>query len=83
MEQTSGSPRVEGDEEEEDIDDLENEFDIGSNIRHGHVEATLSAHHNTGHVSQMNAPGITTPSEFDASSVAADIPLLTYDHEVN
>ncbi|TKY51433.1 Cellulose synthase A catalytic subunit 6 of UDP-forming [Spatholobus suberectus] len=45
-----GSPRVEGDEEEEDIDDLENEFDIGSNIRRGgHVaEAMLSAHLNTG-----------------------------------
>ncbi|WVY97562.1 hypothetical protein V8G54_029713 [Vigna mungo] len=76
-----GSPRVEGDEEEEDIDDLENEFDIGSNIRQGHVVAILSSHHNTGHGSQMNDPGITTPSEFDASSVAADIPLLTYDHE--
>jgi len=62
---------------------LENEFDIGSNIRHGHVEAMLSAHHSAGHGSQMNAPGITTPSEFDASSVAADIPLLTYHHEVN
>ncbi|KAG4984077.1 hypothetical protein AAZX31_10G211800 [Glycine max] len=79
-----GSPRVEGDEEEEDIDDLENEFDIGSNIRHDphHVaEALLSARLNAARGSQMNAPGITTPSEFDAASVAADIPLLTYDHE--
>lgn len=86
MEPTSGSPRVEGDEEEEDIDDLENEFDIGSNIRHDphHVaEALLSARLNAARGSQMNAPGITTPSEFDAASVAADIPLLTYDHEVN
>lgn len=82
----SGSPRVEGDEEEDDIDDLENEFDIGSNIRrdpHHIAEAMLAARLNIGRSSQVNASGFTTPSESDAASVAADVPLLTYGHEVN
>ncbi|GAU13329.1 hypothetical protein TSUD_42830 [Trifolium subterraneum] len=81
-----GSPRVEGDEEEDDADDLENEFDIGSNIRHDvphHiVEVMLSSSlNNIVRSSQMNTSGITTPSELDSASVAADIPRLTYDHE--
>lgn len=65
---------------------MENEFDIGSNIRcdpHHIAEAVLSARLNTGRSSQMDASRVTTPSEFDAVSVAADIPLLTYDNEVN
>ncbi|XP_061356816.1 cellulose synthase A catalytic subunit 2 [UDP-forming]-like [Gastrolobium bilobum] len=59
-----GSPRVEGDEEEDDVDDLESELDIGSNIRRD---------------PRYMSEG--TPSEFDAASVAADIPLLTYGQE--
>jgi len=43
----------------------------------------LSAHLIVGRGSQTNAPGITTTLEFDATSVAAGIPLLTYGHEVN
>ncbi|XP_031258349.1 cellulose synthase A catalytic subunit 2 [UDP-forming]-like [Pistacia vera] len=76
-----GSPRVEGDEEEDDTDDLENEFDIGSNDRrdpHNIAEAMLSARLNTGRGSQGR---VTTPSEVDSASVAGEIPLLTYGQE--
>ncbi|XP_054813512.1 cellulose synthase A catalytic subunit 2 [UDP-forming]-like [Prosopis cineraria] len=80
-----GSARVEGDDEEDDIDDLENEFDIGSvhGDPHHIAEAILSARLNVGRGgSHVNAPGNTTPSEVDAASVAAgDIPLLTYGQE--
>lgn len=75
-----GSPRVEGDDEEDDIDDLENEFDLASNNRRDprHInEAMLS----TRFSSQVNAFGVFTPSELDSSSVAPDIPLLTYGQE--
>ncbi|KAG4939538.1 hypothetical protein AAZX31_16G150200 [Glycine max] len=65
-----GSPRVEGDEEEDDTDDLESEFDIGS---------VFSARLNYG--SQVNGSVIHAPSEFDAASVASEIPLLTYGQE--
>ncbi|KAH8514896.1 hypothetical protein H0E87_003669 [Populus deltoides] len=79
-----GSPRVDGDEEEEDTDDLENEFDIGVNDRRDprHVaEALLSARLNTGRGSQAHVSGFATPSEFDSASVAPEIPLLTYGEE--
>ncbi|XP_062160285.1 cellulose synthase A catalytic subunit 2 [UDP-forming]-like isoform X2 [Alnus glutinosa] len=69
-----GCPRVEGDEEEDDTDDLENEFDIGSNSHHL-AEAMLSARLNVGRGFQAT---IATPSELDSASVAPDIPLLTY-----
>nr|AGV22110.1 cellulose synthase 8 [Betula luminifera] len=69
-----GCPRVEGDEEEEDTDDLENEFDIGSNS-HNIAEAMLSARLNVGRGSHAT---IATPSELDSASVAPEIPLLTY-----
>ncbi|MED6170226.1 hypothetical protein PIB30_028853 [Stylosanthes scabra] len=62
----------------------ENEFDIGSNIRHDpcHIaEAMLAARFNIVRNSQLNASGIATLSELDAASVADDIPLLTYGHE--
>ena len=70
MQPIPGSPRVDGDEEEDDIDDLENEFDM--------AEAMLSTRLNVGTV-----PGITTPSEVDTASVATEIPLLTYGQEVS
>ncbi|KAE9611358.1 putative cellulose synthase (UDP-forming) chromatin regulator PHD family [Lupinus albus] len=79
-----GSPRVEGDEEEDDIDDLENEFDIGSNIRRDpchNAEAMLAARLNIGHNSSHVNASVVTPSELDAASVVADIPLLTCGHE--
>lgn len=79
MQVIPGCPRVEGDEEEEDTDDLENEFDIGSNS-HNIAEAMLSARLNVGRGSHAT---IATPSELDSASVAPEIPLLTYGgHEV-
>ncbi|KAL5560202.1 hypothetical protein UlMin_036413 [Ulmus minor] len=75
-----GSPRVEGDEEEDDIDDLENEFHIANGgDPHNLSEAMLAARLNMGRGSQVN--GSSPPSEMDAASVAADIPLLTYGQE--
>ncbi|WKA10935.1 hypothetical protein VitviT2T_028478 [Vitis vinifera] len=74
-----GSPRVEGDEEEDDIDDLENEFDFRSNYSrdpHQVAEAMLSAHLNIG--SHAHTSGISTPLDLDSSSVPSGIPLLTY-----
>ncbi|KAF9687069.1 hypothetical protein SADUNF_Sadunf02G0055500 [Salix dunnii] len=79
-----GSPRVDGDEEEEGTDDLESEFDIGVNDRrdpHRVAEALLSARLNTGRGSQAHVSGFATPSEFDSASVAPEIPLLTYGEE--
>ncbi|XP_011044242.1 PREDICTED: cellulose synthase A catalytic subunit 2 [UDP-forming]-like [Populus euphratica] len=79
-----GSPRVDGDEEEEDTDDLENEFDMGINDRrdpHQVAEALLAARLNTGRGSQSNVSGFATPSEFDSASVVPEIPLLTYGEE--
>ncbi|XP_062024928.1 cellulose synthase A catalytic subunit 2 [UDP-forming]-like [Rosa rugosa] len=79
-----GSPRVEGDEEEDDIDDLENEFDIASNDRrdpHQIAAAVLAARLNIGRGSQVHGSGISTPAEFDTASMASEIPLLTYGQE--
>lgn len=76
-----GSARVEGDEEEDDTDDLEDEFDIGGNA-HQIAVAMLSAGLNAGRGSQVNGSVIATPSEQDSASVSPDIPLLTYGEEV-
>ncbi|QCD94531.1 cellulose synthase A catalytic subunit 2 [UDP-forming]-like [Vigna unguiculata] len=75
-----GSARVLGDEEEDDTDDLESEFDIGGNLRRDHSqmsEAMFSTRLNYGSVNGS----VHTPSEFDAASVASEIPLLTYGQE--
>ncbi|KAE8729365.1 putative cellulose synthase A catalytic subunit 3 [Hibiscus syriacus] len=79
-----GCPRVEGDEEEDGADDLENEFDIASQDRRNphHIAAViLSARLNISRGSQPHVSGISTPAEFDAASVATEIPLLTYGEE--
>ncbi|KAB2077847.1 hypothetical protein ES319_A06G121800v1 [Gossypium barbadense] len=79
-----GCPRVEGDEEEDGADDLENEFDIASQDRRDphHIAAVmLSARLNINRGSQPHVSGISTPAEFDAASVATEIPLLTYGEE--
>jgi len=71
-----------GDEEEDDTDDLESEFDIGGNLRRDHSqmsEAMFSTRLNYGSVNGS----VHTPSEFDAASVASEIPLLTYGQEVS
>lgn len=77
-----GSPRVDGDEEEDDTDDLENEFDINDRKDPHHIaEVMLSSRLNIGRGSQAHVSGITTPSEVDSVSVAQEIPLLTYGNE--
>ena len=76
-----GSPRVEGDEEEDDIDDLENEFDIANKDPNSLSEAMLYPHLAVGRGSHANGYG-NTGSDLD-SSVPTDIPLLTYGQEVN
>ncbi|GMH21564.1 hypothetical protein Nepgr_023406 [Nepenthes gracilis] len=77
-----GSPRVEGDEEEDDIDDIENELDYASSWRNPqHIaEAMLSARLNISH-GTSNASGLTTPAELESSALALDTPLLTYRQE--
>ncbi|KAL0432298.1 UNVERIFIED_CONTAM: Cellulose synthase A catalytic subunit [UDP-forming] [Sesamum latifolium] len=75
-----GSPRVDGDEDEDEFDDLENEFDYNGNERRDHqhiAEGALSGRLNIG----RTASGITTPSELDAAAVNSEIPLLTYGQE--
>lgn len=62
-----GSPRVEGDEEEDEFDDLDHEFDYPEQI----TEAGLSARFN----------GVSSPLDSDPSAVESKIPLLTYGEE--
>ncbi|XP_027092801.2 cellulose synthase A catalytic subunit 2 [UDP-forming]-like [Coffea arabica] len=78
-----GSPRVEGDEDEDEFDDLEHEFDYNSNERRDPqqiAEAALAARLNIGRGGNVNASGITTPSEMD-SALDSEVPLLTYGQE--
>lgn len=79
-----GSPRVEGDEEEDDIDDLDNEFDYGNLDGLGPQEAAEAMHSarlNAGRGYHSNASGIPTFSERETSPLSPDIPLLTYGEE--
>ncbi|CAL5386388.1 unnamed protein product [Camellia sinensis] len=79
-----GSPRVEGDEEEEEFDDLDNEFDFGANdLRDPQqiAEAVLAARLNTGRGRQSHVSGFSTPSEMESSTLNPEIPLLTYGQE--
>ncbi|XP_041003664.1 cellulose synthase A catalytic subunit 2 [UDP-forming] [Juglans microcarpa x Juglans regia] len=79
-----GSARVEGDEEEDGIDDLDNEFDYGNLNGLGSQEvseAMLSARLNTGRGYHSNASRIPTHSEHETSPLSSDIPLLTYGEE--
>lgn len=81
-----GSPRVEGDEEEENTDDLEREFNIGDSGRgnlHSMAKGMVSTRLKFGPDLQTHASSVTMPSELDSSSIAPEIPLLTYSQEVN
>ncbi|XP_060173152.1 cellulose synthase A catalytic subunit 2 [UDP-forming]-like [Lycium barbarum] len=69
-----GSPRVEGDDEEDEFDDLDNEFDP-----HQTAEATLSARLNVGR-GNPNASAY-AGSEMDPDSIGTEIPLLTFGQE--
>ncbi|XP_031479307.1 cellulose synthase A catalytic subunit 5 [UDP-forming]-like [Nymphaea colorata] len=70
-----GSPRVEGDEEEDDVDDLENEFGFTNHGdqrgSHHLVESMLNGHLHVGHEDSREVLGT------QGSSIS-DIPLLTY-----
>ncbi|GMP25456.1 hypothetical protein CsSME_00002316 [Camellia sinensis var. sinensis] len=83
----AGSPRVEGDEEEDDIDDLEHEFDFANLEACSPQELfgeMVSAHFNTAYCAHTNTSetATRTPSEL-GSSCPPEIPRLTYDEEVN
>ncbi|XP_054821034.1 cellulose synthase A catalytic subunit 6 [UDP-forming]-like [Prosopis cineraria] len=77
-----GSPRVEGDEDEDDIDDLDNEFDYGDPDSLGpHLMSDGCLHTGRG-CNSNNASGI--PANLDhASSLNSEFPLLTYGEEVS
>ncbi|KVH99583.1 Cellulose synthase [Cynara cardunculus var. scolymus] len=78
-----GSPRVDGDEDEEEFDDLDNEFDLANYPRrdpHSVAEAVLSSRLNIGR-GTSHASGFATPSEVDAATLNPEIPLLTYGQE--
>ncbi|CAI0556417.1 unnamed protein product [Linum tenue] len=74
-----GSPRVEGDEEEDDIDDLEHEFDFEGLSPEQVAELMLAARLNTGRGSHLYGNGI--PTDLDSSPPGAKVPLLTYGEE--
>ncbi|WCJ31692.1 Cellulose synthase family protein [Euphorbia peplus] len=80
-----GSPRVEGDEEEDDIDDLEHEFDYGFDGMGPEqiAESMLTGRLNTGRASHPSMSGIPTQTELDSSPLSSKIPLLTYGEEDN
>ena len=66
-----GSPRVENDEEEDDVDDIDNEFEYGGNgIGFDQVSEGVS-------VSRRHS------GDLDSAPPGSQIPLLTYGDEVN
>ncbi|KAH9612220.1 hypothetical protein KSS87_014507 [Heliosperma pusillum] len=79
------SPRVEGDEDEDDTDDLENELKYASKFRDLNdpqqiAEAMLSSRLNVGRA-PSSASGFTTPADLDSASLATEVHLLTYGQE--
>ncbi|XP_077248676.1 cellulose synthase A catalytic subunit 2 [UDP-forming]-like [Tasmannia lanceolata] len=80
-----GSPRVEGDDEEDDVDDLDNEFDFavhdGRHTQHI-VEAALHGRLNVGRGLQTDEMLSAAAQTRDSESVLSpNIPLLTYHQE--
>nr|AAK49454.1 cellulose synthase catalytic subunit [Nicotiana alata] len=73
-----GSPRVDGDDEDDEFDDLDHEFDYHGNPRYM-SEAAFSSR--LGRGTNHNASGLTTPSEVDPAALNSEIPLLTYGQE--
>ncbi|KAD6119445.1 hypothetical protein E3N88_10716 [Mikania micrantha] len=77
-----GSPRVDGDEEEDEFDDLVNEFDLHKNDKR-------DPHHSfSEHCSRLKyasgasyTSGFATVSEVDAAGLSHEFPLLTYGQE--
>ncbi|XP_020212231.1 cellulose synthase A catalytic subunit 5 [UDP-forming] [Cajanus cajan] len=73
-----GCPRVEGDEEEDGIDDLDNEFDYGYADALG-LQPSDSMLSGRGY--SYNISGNLTNLEHDMSPLNSEIPLLTYGEE--
>lgn len=67
----TGSPRVEGDEEEDDIDDIDNEFEYGNLDASGPHSVAEGAH-----------PYSSAIPERESAPLGSEIPLLTYGEEV-
>lgn len=68
-----GSPRVEGDEDEDDVDDLENEFDFGDRDKQDmqySVESMLHGHMSYGRGGDMEMPQV-------RQTMLPQVPLLT------
>ncbi|XP_057737823.1 cellulose synthase A catalytic subunit 6 [UDP-forming]-like [Arachis stenosperma] len=72
-----GSPRVEGDEDEDDIDDLDNEFEYGHHDAFGTTSDAVSS----GHYANSNIAGNPANFEHDSAPLNSEIPLLTYGEE--
>ncbi|CAN1802031.1 Cellulose synthase A catalytic subunit 6 [UDP-forming] [Linum perenne] len=75
-----GSPRVEGDDDEEGVDDLENEFHVTSHVNGSRdsnsiAEVMLSSRLNFGRYQQYSDSGFGMPLERDTAT--AQFPLLT------
>ncbi|KMT10486.1 hypothetical protein BVRB_5g116100 [Beta vulgaris subsp. vulgaris] len=77
-----GCARVEGDEDEDDLDDIENELKYVSNNRDPqHIaEAIYSSRLSVGRA-PSNASGLSTPAELDPAAVSSEQLLLTYGQE--
>uniref|UniRef100_UPI001CB90B87 cellulose synthase A catalytic subunit 2 [UDP-forming]-like isoform X1 n=1 Tax=Erigeron canadensis TaxID=72917 RepID=UPI001CB90B87 len=74
-----GSPRVDGDEEEDGFDDLANEFDLRNNDRRNpHSLYEYSSHIN---IDASNISVFATASEVDGAAPSHEMPLLTYGQE--
>ncbi|KAL2240172.1 cellulose synthase A catalytic subunit 2 [UDP-forming] [Sesamum indicum] len=71
-----GSPRVEGDEDEDDVDDLEHEFDYGDIEASGFTQSAGAV--TSGH---GGLAGSAKTSKQDPSAQGLEIPLLTYGEE--
>lgn len=79
-----GCARVEGDEDEDDLDDIENELKYATSTGNPqHIaEAMLSSGLNVGRA-PSNASGLSTPAgELDPVAAPTETLLLTYGQEV-
>lgn len=77
-----GSPRVEGDEDEDEADDLDKEFSFNNPNWHESSDAKITAHSGQGY-GFFSMSGVATSSLWQpGSSINPDVPLLTYGEEV-
>ena len=82
----SGSRRVEGDEEEDGIDDLEHEFDYANSNTWATQQVDgkmLTVRLDIGHSNDDTASGVSSCSEFVSPPLNLHVPLLGYHKEVN